>query len=88
MADVLKSMTLRGLDPQLAAKLRKVAEQEGKSVNLAAPEALRKQFGLDKLRRFTKITCSDAGTRMSSLRFKSSPIITSFFISPFFSRLA
>ena len=55
MADVLKSMTLRGLDPQLAAKLKEVAEQEGKSVNQTALDALRKQFGLDKPRRFTEV---------------------------------
>ena len=55
MADVLKSMTLRGLDPQLAAKLKEVAEQEGKSVNQTALDALRKQFGLDKARRFTEV---------------------------------
>ena len=55
MADVLKSMTLRGLDPQLAAKLKEVAEQEGKSVNQTALDALRKQFGLDKTRRFTEV---------------------------------
>lgn len=55
MADVLKNMTLRGLDPQLAAKLREAAEQEGKSVNQTALDALRKQFGLDQSRRFTQV---------------------------------
>ena len=55
MADILKSMTLRGLDPQLVAKLREVAEREGKSVNQTALDALRKQFGLDKSRRFTEV---------------------------------
>ena len=55
MADVLKNMTLRGLDPQLAAKLREVAEREGKSVNQTVLDALRRQFGLDKSRRFTEV---------------------------------
>ena len=55
MADVLKNMTLRGLDPQLAAKLREAAEQEGKSLNQTALDALRKQFGLDQPRRFTEV---------------------------------
>lgn len=55
MADVLKNMTLRGLDPQLAAKLREAAEKEGKSVNQMALDALRKQFGLDQSRRFTEV---------------------------------
>ena len=55
MADSLKNMTLRGVDPQLAAKLREEAEREGKSVNQTALDALRKQFGLGKPRRFTEV---------------------------------
>ena len=55
MADILKSMTLHGLDSQLVAKLKEVAEREGKSVNQTALDALRKQFGLDKSRRFTEV---------------------------------
>ena len=48
-------MTLRGLDPQLAARLREVARREGKSMNQTALDALRQQFGLDKSRRFTEV---------------------------------
>jgi plasmid stability protein len=48
-------MTLRGLDPRLAAKLREVARREGKSMNQTALDALRQQFGLDKPRRFTEV---------------------------------
>ncbi len=48
-------MTLRGLDPQLAAKLNEVAEREGKSVNQVALDALRRHFGLAKSRRFTEV---------------------------------
>ena len=55
MADVLKSMTLRGLDSQLVSKLREEAEREGKSMNQTVLDALRKQFGLDKSRRFTEV---------------------------------
>ena len=55
MANSLKNMTLRGVDSQLAAKLREEAEREGKSVNQAALDALRKQFGLSKPRRFTEV---------------------------------
>ena len=52
---MLKNMTLRGLDPQLAARLREVARREGKSMNQTALDALRQQFGLDKSRRFTEV---------------------------------
>ena len=55
MADELKSMTLRGLDSQLAARLKEVAEREGKSVNEVALDALRKHFGLARSRRFTAV---------------------------------
>ena len=55
MADSLKNMTLRGLDPQLAARLIEEAEREGKSVNQTALDALRKHFGLSKSRRFTEV---------------------------------
>ncbi len=55
MAIILKNMTIRGLDPQLAAELKKEAKREGKSVNQTALEALRKQFGLHKPRRFTEV---------------------------------
>ena len=50
-----EELTLRGLDPQLAARLREAAEREGKSVNQTALDALRKQFGLDRSRRFTEV---------------------------------
>ena len=55
MANSLKNMTLRGVDPQLATKLKEAAEREGKSVNQAALDALRKYFGLSKSRRFTEV---------------------------------
>ncbi len=55
MAKVPKSMTLRGLDPRLAARLREVARREGKSMNQTVLDALRNQLGLDKSRRFTEV---------------------------------
>ena len=55
MANSQKNMTLRGVDPQLAAKLREEADREGKSVNQTALDALRKHFGLSKPRRFTEV---------------------------------
>ena len=55
MAASLKNMTLRGLDSQLASRLKEEARREGKSVNQTALDALRKQFGLSKPRRFTEV---------------------------------
>ena len=55
MAASLKNMTLRGLDSQLASSLKEEARRQGKSVNQIALDALRKQFGLSKPRRFTEV---------------------------------
>ena len=55
MAASLKNMTLRGLDTHLASRLKEEARREGKSVNQTALDALRKQFGLSKPRRFTEV---------------------------------
>ena len=54
MADA-EELTLRGLDPQLVAKLREAAGREGKSVSQIALDALRRHFGLDRSRRFTEV---------------------------------
>ena len=51
----MKNMTLRGLDPELEAKLKQVAKEQGKSVNQTALEALRGRLGLDKPKRFTAV---------------------------------
>ena len=55
LEDPLKNMTLRGLDPDLEAALKRVAAQHGKSVNQTALDALRKGFGLVKEKRFTAV---------------------------------
>jgi hypothetical protein len=51
----MKNMTLRGLDLQLADKLRQAAKQEGKSVNQFVLETLKKRLGLEKEKRFTAV---------------------------------
>ena len=44
-----------GWIPCWSPSLKEAAEREGKSVNQTALDALRKQFGLDKSRRFTAV---------------------------------
>ena len=51
----MKTMTLRGIEPSLADKLKDVAEQEGKSVNQVVIDSLKKYYGLEKEKKFTKI---------------------------------
>ena len=51
----MKNMTLRGLDLQLADKLRQAAKQEGKSINQFVLETLKTRLGFQKEKRFTAV---------------------------------
>lgn len=51
----MKTISLRGLDDELAYRLQKDAKAEGKSVNQLVLETLRRRFGLDKARRFNRV---------------------------------
>jgi plasmid stability protein len=51
----MKTMTLRGLDPELASKLKETADRDGKSVNQTALDALRTALGLGKVNRHTVV---------------------------------
>ena len=51
----MKNISLRGLDEELADRLQKDAQAEGKSVNQLVLETLRRRFGLDKTKRFTRV---------------------------------
>jgi Trm5-related predicted tRNA methylase len=44
----MKSMTVRGIDPVLAQKLKRAAKEQGKSVNQLIVETIRKAFGMHK----------------------------------------
>lgn len=50
----MKSLSIRGVDSQLAATLKQKATLSKKSVNQFVIEILRKHVGLDKEKRFTK----------------------------------
>ena len=52
---MMKNMTLRGLDLELAERLQQAAKQEGKSVNQFVLETLKKRLGLEKEKRFTAV---------------------------------
>ena len=51
----MKNISLRGVDDELARHLQAGARAEGKSVNQLVLETLRRRFGLDKARRFTRV---------------------------------
>lgn len=53
----MKSMSVRGIDPELAQKLSQAAKLQGKSVNQLVLDTMRKYFGVSKKDRY--ISCHD-----------------------------
>jgi ribosomal protein S24E len=51
----MKTLTVRGIDPLLSQKLKKISKQEGKSINQLVLDAMKQHFGLEKEKKFTRI---------------------------------
>ena len=51
----MKTITIRGIDDTIAAKLKIAAVQQGISINQFVLDALKKRLGLKKEKRFTAI---------------------------------
>ncbi len=51
----MASLSVRGIDEELAARLKKLARESDKSVNQLVVECLRKSVGMDKEKKFTKV---------------------------------
>lgn len=51
----MKNMTVRGIDPVLAGKLKETAEQQSKSVNQLVVETLRERFGVTPQKGFSTV---------------------------------
>ncbi|MDL1968331.1 MAG: antitoxin [Deltaproteobacteria bacterium] len=51
----MKTITVRGVDLDLAKKLKQVASKEAKSVNQFVLEMLRQSVGMKKQKKFTRI---------------------------------
>ena len=51
----MKTISVRGLDPSLAEKLKQTAKKEGKSVNQFVIDSIKKLLGEEKEKRFTVI---------------------------------
>ena len=49
----MKNMTVRGIDPILAGKLREAAAQQSKSINQLVVETLKERFGVGPHKRFS-----------------------------------
>jgi len=53
MEHKMKVITIRGVEPILSEKLKRAAKEEGKSVNQFIIEMLKKNFGLQKKKKYT-----------------------------------
>jgi len=49
----VKTMTVRGIDPSLAERLKEAAKQEGKSVNRYVVDSMKILLGEEKEKRFS-----------------------------------
>lgn len=49
----MKTMTVRGIDPSLAEKLKEAAKREGKSVNRYVVDSMKILLGEEKEKRFS-----------------------------------
>jgi len=51
----MKTITIRGIEPDLAEKLKQTAKRSGKSINRLLPDILKQNFGMTKKKRFTVV---------------------------------
>ena len=51
----MQTITVRGLDPELANKLKQSAKQEGKSVNQFMLDTIKKHLGEEKEKKFSVV---------------------------------
>jgi hypothetical protein len=66
--DMMKALTIRGIEPEVAQKLKQTATNQGKSVNQLVLDILKKNLGFEKDKKYSKntdiwITCSENGVR-------------------------
>ena len=50
----MKTITVRGIDDELAIKLKKTAKEQSKSINRFILDLMRQSLGLDKAKKFTR----------------------------------
>ena len=49
------AITLRGLEPSLAEKLKRAAKKQGKSINQMVKDTLKQHLGMSKDKKFTLV---------------------------------
>ena len=50
----MKVVTIRGIDPDMAERLKEVSSRQGKSINQLVLDILRQELGMEKRKRYTR----------------------------------
>lgn len=50
----MKAITIRGIEPEVAEKLKQAADRQGKSTNKLILEMIRKELGFEKEKQFSR----------------------------------
>ena len=50
----MKTITIRGIEPEVAEKLKQTANMQGKSTNRLVLDILRKELGFEKEKKFSR----------------------------------
>ena len=50
----MKAITIRGIEPEVAEKLKQTADRQGKSTNKLILEMIRKELGFEKEKQFSR----------------------------------
>lgn len=50
----MKAVTIRGIEPEVSEKLKKLSAKQGKSINQLTIEIIKKNLGLAKEKRYTR----------------------------------
>jgi len=50
----MKVITIRGIDPDMAERLKEVSSRQGKSINQLVLDILRQELGMEKRKRYTR----------------------------------
>ena len=51
----MKTITIRGIDPELAEKIKESASEQSKSINQLVLDTLKSSFGVQKGKKYTKV---------------------------------
>ena len=51
---MMKANTIRGIDPEMAERLKNFASRQRKSINQVILEMLRQELGIEKRKRYTR----------------------------------